>query len=658
MDYPNLFQPIKIGNTLFRNRIFSAPLGYPDTVLGRFSDDVIAFFERKAKGGAACITLGEAVVDSRYGKGYANELSLDSPQPRQGLATVADMINRHGAIPSIELQHAGLKATPGLTTLGVGTASDIMYGPSETEFNGHKVLEMPEELILETIDKFANAAKFAKDMGFGMVTIHGGHSWLVNQFMASRINHRTDKWGGSEENRARLAVEICDAIHKKCGRGFPVEIRISVAEGLEGGYTQEEGIAFAQQLVGHADLIHCSVGCGIGLPDKAHTNYIMVPSMFRPDGVNVKYAAAVKAQVKGAPIATVGALTDPAMMEEIIASGKADVVEIARGLICDPDLPNKARSGRADEIVHCMRCYTCYSSGMFRGPFVCALNPETARERSFARMNTPVKPQKVLVAGGGIAGMQAALTAAKNGHEVILCEKTDHLGGHIRCEEKVPFKKHLKEYLDQQERKVKATANIDLRLNTEVTPALAREIGADAIIAALGARPVKPPIPGIDGKNVFLADDVYMNADLAGDSAVILGGGLVGMELAIYLNLLGKKVEVVEMADGFHPFPNVLHGEAIITQMEETKMKDCLHFSTKAARIDEGGVWCETPEGEKYFAADSVIYAVGQRALTDEATALYDCATYFYPVGDCVLPRNIGEANLAARVVAEDIGRI
>ena len=656
MKYPHLFEPIKIGNTLFRNRIFSAPLGYPDTTLGRFSDTVIAFYERKAQGGVAVVTLGEAVVDSRYGKGYANELSMDSFQPRQGLSLVADAINRHGAIASIELQHAGMKATPGLETPGVGTSSDRVYGPSACEFNGHPVLEMPEELIYETIEKYADAAKFAQNCGFGMVTVHGGHSWLINQFMASRLNHRTDKWGGSAENRARLAIEICDAIHRKCGAGFPVEIRISVAEGLEGGYLQDEGIEFAQQLVGHADIIHCSVGCGTFLPYKSHTNYIMVPSMFREDGVNVKYAAAVKAQLPGATVATVGALTDPAMMEEIIASGKADIVEVARGLICDPDLPNKARDGREDEIIRCMRCYTCYSSGMFRGPFVCALNPETARERSFARYNTPVKAQKVLVVGGGIAGMQAALTAAKNGHEVILCEKSERLGGHIRCEEKVPFKKHLKEYLDQQERKVKA-ANIDLRLNTEVTPDYARSIGADVIIAALGARPVKPPIPGIDGKNVHLADDVYLNADLAGNSAVILGGGLVGMELAIYLNSLGKHVEVVEMADGFHPFPNVLHGEAIITHMEEVQMMDCLHFSTKASRIDDGGVWCETAEGEKYFPADAVIYAVGQRSLAEETMALYDCATRFYPVGDCVLPRNIAEANTAARVVAEDIGR-
>ena len=654
MKYPHLFAPIMIGNTLFKNRIFSAPTGHPDvTAEGSFSEDTLAYFERKAQGGAAAVTLGEAAVDSMYGKRYGRQLSLDTRNSLHSLSAAADRVSRHGAIPSIELQHSGMKAMPSVVTYGFGTSSDIVYGPSACEYMGQQVQEMPEEVILEVIEKFGNAAKLVKDCGFGMVTVHGGHGWLINQFMSERLNQRTDKWGGSLENRARIAIEICDNIHRKCGRGFPVEIRISASEVIDGGYTAEDAAEYARLLEGHADLIHCSVGNGIGLPDRYRTFSITHPCMFKEDGVNVKYAAVVKSRLDHTPVATVGALSDPEMMEEIIASGKADVVEMARGLICDPDLPNKARTGREDDIQHCMRCFNCFSNGQQRGPFWCALNPQTNRERLFAG-NTPAQPKKVLVVGGGIAGMQAALTAAQNGHEVILCEKTDRLGGHIRCEEKVPFKKHLKEYLDLQERRI-ARSNIDVRLNTEVTPEYAKAVGADAIIAALGARPIKPNIPGIDGKNVFLADDVYVNAELAGKSTVILGGGLVGMELAIYLNSLGIRAEVVEMADGFHPFPNVLHGQAINIKMQEEGI--VAHFSTKAARIDEGGVWCETPEGEKYFAADSVIYAVGQRSLTAETMALYDCAEYFYPVGDCVLPRNIAEANAAAKTVAEDIGR-
>ena len=655
MKYPNLFKPIKIGNTLFRNRIFSAPTGHPMVSLeGTFSDDVVSYYEHKAQGGAAAVTLGEAIVDSKYGKRHPYQLSLDCRNSLHSLSTLADKIARHGAVASIELQHSGLKAFPGVKTPNVWDGTDEVFGPSACEFEGVKVKEMPEDLIWELIDKFANAAKFVQNCGFGMVTVHGGHGWLINQFMCERINHRTDKWGGSDENRARFAIEVCDAIHKKCGAGFPVEMRISASEVVKDGYTVEDGIKFAKLLEGHADIIHCSVGCGLFLDEKYRSFSITHPCMFKEDGVNVKYAAEVKKHIKNTPIATVGALSDPAMMEDIIASGKADIVEMARGLICDPELPNKARNGRDEDIIHCMRCFTCFSNGMQRGPFWCALNPESSRERTFARVNKPAERKKVLVVGGGIAGMQAALTAADNGHEVVLCEKSGRLGGHIRCEENVPFKKHLAEYLNQQERKIAKSA-IDVRLNTEVTPDYARAVGADAIIAALGAEPVVPKIPGIDGGNVLGADDAYRDPSLVGDSAVILGGGLVGMELAIYLSGLGKKAQVVEMAPQFNVFPNVLHGNAIEIKMREDGIE--AHFGEKAVKIDETGVTCETGDGEKHYAADTVIYAVGQRSLTDETMALYDCADNFYPVGDCVLPRNIAEANLAARSVAEDIGR-
>jgi len=656
MNYPELFRPILIGSTLFRNRIFSAPTGHPDvTIEGNFSEDVTSYYERKAMGGAACVTLGEAIVDSRYGKRHPFQVSLDCRHSIHSLAKIADAIRRHGAVASIELQHSGMKATPGLDTPGVCKGADIIYGPSACEHEGHPVVEMPEEIIYEIIDKYANAAAQVQEAGFGMVTIHAGHGWLLNQFMSPLVNKRTDRWGGSAENRARFTVEVCDAIHKKCGRGFPVEVRISASEVVEGGYTVEEGAAFAKALERHADIIHCSVGCGINVAEGYRTFPITHPSMFFSDGPNVKYAAEVKKHLPNTPVATVGALDDPALMEEILASGKADIVEMARGLICDPDFPNKVRDGREAEIIRCMRCMTCFSSLKSRGAFWCALNPMTNRERPLGRLaQLPVSPKKVLVAGGGVAGMQAALTAAENGHQVILCEKSGRLGGHIRCEENVPFKKHLGEYIAQQERRV-AEAGIDVRLNTEVTPEYAKSLGADAVIAALGARAFKPPIPGIDGKNVLCADDAYRNPAQVGDSAVILGGGLVGMELAIYLTSLGKKAEVVEMAPAFNPGFNFLHGQCVSIKLREEGIP--CHFSTRAESIDEGGVHCSTPEGEQYFAADTVIYAVGQKPLTAETIALSDCAARFYPVGDCAAPRTIADANMEARTVALDIGR-
>ena len=655
MKYPHLFEPIQIGNTLFKNRIFSAPLGSADVNLeGTFTEEAYKFYERKAQGGAACVTLGEAIVDSRYGKRHPYQLSLDTKLPKRSLSRVADCIRRHGAIPNIELQHSGFHATPGITTPNYWGGTDKVYGPSPCVFNGVQVLEMPEDLILETIDKFAEAAKFCKDEGFGMVMVHAGHGWLLNEFMAERINHRTDRWGGSIENRARFTVEVVDAIHRKCGKDFPVEVRISASEGgLTGGYTVDEGIAFAQQLVGHADIIHCSASFGTFLPDEYKGFGIMFPTMFKPDGLNVQYAAEVKKHITNTPIATVGALTDPAMMEEIIASGQADIVEVARGLICDPDLPNKAFDGNDKDIVKCMRCFSCYSAAMNQSGFYCALNPKTNREHTYENLK-PAAKKKVLVAGGGVAGMQAALTAAENGHEVILCEKTDRLGGHIRCEEKAPFKKKLMEYLDQRERFIRE-AGVEVRLNTTVTPEYVKQEGADAVVVALGAEPVKPRIPGIDGANVLCADDAYLNPEKVGESAVIIGGGLVGMELALFLKQLGKKPEVIEMADTFNPGPNILHGNILQAEFREKGIS--ASYSVMAEKIDEGGVWAKTPDGEKYFRANTVIYAVGQKPLMKEAMAFYDCGARFYPIGDCCLPKNISEANLTAMTVAMDIGR-
>jgi len=650
LRYPHLFEPVRIGDTLFRNRIFSAPTGHPDVTLdGWFTEDAITYYERKAQGGAAAVTLGEAIVDSVYGKRHKFQVSLDNNAVKHNLSRLADTVGRHGAVVSIELQHSGMNATP-----AQGPDAPPVYGPSACTAGGVHIKEMPEEIILEIIDKFADAAFLAKSCGFGMVTVHAGHGWLLNQFYAPRLNKRTDKWGGSAENRARFTVEVVDAIHRRCGEGYPVEVRISGTESNDVGYGIDEGIKFACELDGHADIIHVSVGSSTGLTGKNNVFGTTHPSMFLEDGVNVKFAAEVKKHVNKSLVATVGALSDPAMMEEIIASGKADIVEIARGLICDPDIPNKALDGREDEIVHCIRCMSCFSHLMAHGHFFCALNPETSRERYFQRCLPTPERRRVLVAGGGTGGMQAALSAASYGHEVILCEKGPRLGGNIRCEEKVPFKKHLTEYIERQERMI-SRAGIDLRLNTEVTPEYAEAIGADVIIAAFGAVPAIPDIPGIDGENVMSAEAAYAAPDKVGETAVILGAGLVGMELAVYLSMLGKKPVIVEMAAQINDGGNFLHGKCVEAELDIYGVE--IYCSSKAVKVDDSGVWCQTPDGLKQFKADSVICATGLRPLMEEAASLRGCAKRFYQLGDCLAPKTISEATAAAATIARDIGR-
>jgi 2,4-dienoyl-CoA reductase-like NADH-dependent reductase (Old Yellow Enzyme family)/thioredoxin reductase len=646
--YPHLFAPIRIGDTWFRNRIFAAPTGHQDlTPEGYVKPNVVAYYERKSIGGAAAVTVGEGIVDSKRGKGGQYHVTLDDPTAARPLQALTDAVTRHGAVASVELQHAGMFANRTLAVYGA-ESKGLAYGPVECEIDGRHILPMTDEILEETIEAFAKAALFARQCGFGMVTIHGGHGWLISQFVSPLVNTRTDKWGGSVENRCRLPVAIADAIHKACGRGFPVEIRISGSECHAAGYGIDEGIAIARQLDGHVDLIHVSAGSH----EVKEVFTVTHPSMFLEDGVNVKYAAEIKKHVR-TPVATVGALSDPALMEEILASGKADVVQLARGLFAEPDLPNKARAGRDDEIKKCMRCLSCFSSLLTTGQFYCAINPETSRELD-CRYETPVRERKtVLIAGGGIAGMQAALTCASRGHKVILCEKNSRLGGALRCEEKVPFKKKLDEYIEYQVRAI-GKAAVDVRLNTEVTKALAADIAPDVVIAALGARPVVPNIKGIDSGNVLGAEEAYVHPEKVGGRAVILGGGLVGAELGIYLAQMGRKVTIVEMMGQMNDGGNFMHMIGLELELERCNIE--VNLNTKAMEIGEKGVLCEGPDGQKLFEADTVIYAVGQRPLYKEASDLRACAPEFYQIGDCNVPKNITAATSAAYTVSKDIG--
>jgi NADPH-dependent 2,4-dienoyl-CoA reductase/sulfur reductase-like enzyme len=269
--------------------------------------------------------------------------------------------------------------------------------------------------------------------------------------------------------------------------------------------------------------------------------------MFYPQGRNVEYAAEIKRHVTKSLIGTVGGLSDPYFMEEVLATGKADIIYMAREIICDPDMPNKVRAGRIEDVRKCMRCLNCFSECMLHGDFFCALNPETSRERENYYSLPPAVKQKVLVIGGGISGMQAALTASDNGHDVVLCEKSNRLGGAILCEKDVPFKKRLHEYIEQQKYFI-SRSRIDLRMNTEVTQEYAAAEKPDVIIAAVGSEPIIPDIPGIDLPNVHQAIDVYKDPSVAKGKVVILGAGFVGTELAIYLNdLYGTKAEIIEM---------------------------------------------------------------------------------------------------------------
>ena len=641
--YPHLFSPIRLGKQWFRNRIFASPIsGRSLDSLNRPTAECVAFYEEKARGGAASVCLGECAVDSLNGLYGEHMIRADDPRNHHAFNMLTAGITRFGSVASAELTHAGLYAH------AVRAAGRTVYGPVDgVTADGGEYREMPEEMIEATIARFADAAAFLKACGFGMVTVHMGHGWGLSQFLSSKVNTRRDRWGGSLENRCRMPLAVLDAIRKKVGSGFPIEVRISGSEVTPQGYDLDEGIAIAKMLDGHCDLLHVSAGHH----ERPEIFCVTHPSIFSEDGCNVHFAAAIKPHVQ-VPVATVGALGDPALMEEIVASGQADVVELARALLADPEIPRKARAGKAEEIRPCLRCLTCFSHLITKGQIYCAVNPHIGRELEDRSLPPAKETKTVLVAGGGVAGMQTAIACADRGHRVILCEKSPRLGGALTCEETVPFKKKIAAYLEYQRRQV-AKRDIEVRLNTAVTPELASALAPDVLVAALGARPSLPPIPGIDGKNVVSAEAAYTDPEAVGSRVVILGGGLVGVELGIHLAGLGREVTILEMLPFLNNGGNILHQNALDVEIKARGIR--LSLNTRVERIGETGVTGSREGKAVFFAADTVVAALGQTPLREEAEALRFCAPEFYVPGDCSLPANILQATAMADAIAKNI---
>ncbi len=629
--YPHLFEPIRIGNIRLKNRIIAAPTS-PSmmTPEGHMTPEMAAYLEEKAKGGCAVVTYGEAIVHSKTGRSHNKQLQLDSFGVKQMLAEATRMIHNAGAYANIQLSHGGKFG--GLSSVG-GDAyeSGPAYGPIHEFMPQGEVLEMPKELIYEIIESYGKAAKLCKDCGFDMVQMHAAHGWLMSQFLAP-TNNRNDEFGGSLENRARFLMLALDEIRKNVGPRFPIECRFSGDDLKPDGLNAEQCIEVAKMIQDKVDLFNISCGNHED-PDMFCRTH---PSAFYPRGVNVYLAAGIKKAVNK-PVACVGSLNDPAHMERIIASGEADIVEIGRALLADPNLPNKALFDKADDITPCLRCYECFGETSKSETVKCTVNPIMGQQlKQKFGIPAPAAKKKVLVAGGGPGGMEAAITAAQRGHDVTLCEKSGILGGNLRPAGAAYFKEDIAKLCELLIRRTEQ-AGVKVLLNTEVTPEYVKEFDPDFLVVAIGSNELVPPIKGIDGDNVVMAIEAELHPEKLGKKVAIMGGGLVGAEAAIAFNHEGHEVTIIEMQGAVAKEVNSFYRGGLMPEVE--KAATC-YVNTRVKEIVPEGVKVERDGEEFIINADSVVCALGFRAPYAVVDALVADVPDYAIIGDC---SNVGQ---------------
>lgn len=643
--YPHLFSPLtlKRGFT-FKNRIVASPIGNwifsPENYLFDYAVD---HFAEKAIGGAAAVTIGHTEIN--YGESdsdpFGKYFKLRDDKGRAALAEFAHAITDRGCHVSIQLNYAGRMAH--------GVPGQTIYAPSaEKRTDGVIVEEMSKAKIKSVIQEYVECARELKKAGFDMCMLHGAHGWLLPQFLSPDYNRRTDEYGGSLRNRMRFPLEVIDAIRNEVGDDFMIEYRIGGRDPVNDPENFGETVAFLQEIQDRVDLIHISCGSPRNDPNFPGLVY---PTYLDPMAPNVKYAEAIKAHVT-TPIVTVGAIADPDIAEEIIRQGRADFVAMGRPLVADPHLPRKARQGRKEDIFPCLGCHNCLETMHITQYFGCDINPVTGREHRLANPGPAARPRRVVVVGGGPAGMQAAITAADRGHCVTLLEQSDRLGGLLKLTDGDETKYRLNRYKNFLITQV-GKRDIDVRLNTEATPDAVEALGADAVLIAVGSEPIVPPIPGADGSHVYTCVTLHGAEAGPGRRVAVIGGNMVGCETAVSLKHTGHEVVLIEMGPKLHADANVVIANSIQKRLDDGV--DC-RTNTRCVEILPHGVVVQAPDGSREtIAVDSVVLAVGMRAKRKLADSFMDCALLTAPIGDCIKPGTVRQTSRTGYFAALDL---
>lgn len=627
--FDKLFEPAEIGKMKLRNRIVMPPMvtnfANSDSSV---SECTKAYYAERARGGVGLVIV-EATAICRGGRGSPLQLILYKDEYMPHWRSLVDGVHQYGAKIAIEICHVGRQGKSAYT-------GEQPVGPSAVRLE-REGWEVPRELSIEDIkslvEQFTEAARRAKDAGFDGVELHATHGYLLSTFISPHINKRTDRYGGDITGRARFTLEIVERIKERLGNDYPVLVRINGADFMPGGLTLDESCVLSRLLQdAGADCIDVSAG------SYGAISYDIAPASM-PPGFTVYLAEAIKKVVR-VPVIAVGRINTPALAESILKEGRADLVAIGRGLIADPEFPKKAREGRIDEIRMCTACRECLDKIFGKMKTVCSVNAAYGNEAEYA-ITPAQRPKKVLIAGAGPGGLEAARVAAMRGHKVILYEEGDKLGGQMLLASIPPYKETIGDFtrfLTGQMVKL----GVDVRLGQKVTPSLISEDKPDAVIVASGAKPIVPSIAGIDRSNVFTFKAVLMNKRELGGKVVIIGGGRVGCEMAEFLATQGKKITILEMLDQIGIDMGQFSKEDLFQRLSEMGVR--MEVNAKAREIASDGVLADVGGKMIQFEADSVVLATGSNSDRELAEQLKGKVGELYVIGDSVEPRRIQDA--------------
>lgn len=640
MKYPHLFSPLRVNGVMLKNRVIAAPMGVPKaTVISSTNYGGLSVYD-KSLGGAAVVTVGDNAIAS-----IAQERDAFDKYARDVGREILTVMRQSGGLAMLEVPFHGGQYEDG-----------SIAGPSDgVHFTGGHMRAMTREDMDRTISNMCRKAADAKAFGFDILMLHFGHDSLCSVFLSPVWNQRSDEYGGSLENRTRFPREALKAIRETVGPDYPILMRVSRELKVPESFTEDDMLYFIRSVEDYVDVVNvsCGMDCYGGTIDKYVANTYSHSTIFLPRMYNLDFAARVKRESK-VLVCTVGGVSDPAEADRAIAEGKTDAVMLGRQLVADPFWPRKAQEGRDDEIVPCLRCLNCYHISTEHANVQCSVNPRFRREnRVPLHLTKAEERKKVVVVGGGPAGMKAALTAAERGHQVILLEQGGRLGGNLCYADYGDHKADLKKYRDYLTSQLDKSP-VDVRLNTQASPDYVRGLEPDALIIAVGADFITPGIPGAEYARQAVS--VYPSLDELHGSVVIVGGGAIGSELALELSGRGNAVTIVEPQDALAKKSNWLYRHGLNNAIKDSANPPRVLLGTTVKEIRPDGVVTADAEGsEAFLPADHVLLSVGMRSKKDLAFSFYGITPETVMVGDCERVAQVLEATNQAYFVAANL---